>query len=80
MNAKEIYQCDGFINGSKEILMVMEDDSLSFKSYLGNEEIEWSNVEFVTNGKITRLKFGEGGSTYPFKNDGILHQSWEKIM
>lgn len=80
MNAKEIYQCNGFIKDSKEILMVMEDGTLSFKSYIGEKEIEWSDVEFVTNGKITRLKFGKGGSTYPFKNNEILHESWKKII
>ena len=87
MNAKEIYEIEGIINGSREILSVMEDDSLSFKTYIDDRVIDWDNPELVPCGKGQRLHYGSMSgsglrSSIPFRNydDGEISKKWTKIL
>ena len=87
MEAKEIYEREGIIKGSKDIFMIMEDGSLSLKTYIGDNVIEWENPELVPCGKGNRIHHGkENGSglrsSMSFRNydDGEIDKRWKKIM
>lgn len=81
MNAKEIYEMDGLINGSRDIFTIMEDGSLSYKTYIGDRTIDWDNPTLVPCGKGQRINFGKGSSS-PFKDytSGELDKKWTKIL
>ena len=84
--AKEIYEIDGFMNGSKYVLTINEDNSVQLEYYEGSTRIVEPNVEIVDGGNNggKRLEFGTSTvkSSFPFKNynDGKLDSKWTRIL
>ena len=72
---------DGLINGSREILTIMDDGSLTYKAYIGDKVIDYENPTLVPCGKGQRINFGKGSSS-PFKDytSGELDKKWTKIL
>lgn len=81
MNTKEIYEMDGIVNGSREILTIMDDGSLTYKVYIGDKVIDYENPTLVPCGKGQRIQYGSGSSS-PFKDyaNGELDKKWTKIL
>ena len=84
--AKEIYEIDGFMSGSKYVLTINEDESVQLDYYEGTTRITECNPQIVPCGNNggKRLEFGTSTvkSSFPFKNynDGKLDSKWTQIL
>ena len=82
--AKEIYEADGVFGDSKEVFVIMDDGSLSYKTYIGEKVFEEENPVLVQCGKGQRIEYGCGiiRSSTPFRNysDGEIDKRWTKIL
>ena len=85
---KEMYEQDGIIKGTKDVLTIYEYDSLGLVTYNGETKRVHNNVNFVsvgTNGG-QRVEYGDEPdgrvrSSMSFRNynNGQIDEHWTKI-